>query len=200
MNGLEIVPFTGFLLLTAMILGKTVLLKNRGIKVSSANENHPRFMFILYPVFFLLLFVWVFELAKPVFHFQFSILNSRLTTLLADYLFLEIAGALLIFIALVFTALTLHHFNNSLRFGLNENNRGELITNGIFSFSRNPFFLSIMVYFLGTALVFPTWFFIGWTVLAIFSIHLFILKEEKFMKEHFGENYRNYRKKVRRYF
>jgi protein-S-isoprenylcysteine O-methyltransferase Ste14 len=200
MNGLEIVPFTGFLLLTAMILGKTVLLKNRGIKVSSANENPPRLMFILYPVFFLLLFVWVFELAKPVFHFQFSILNSRLITPLADYLFLEIAGAILIFIALVFMALTLHHFKTSLRFGLNENNRGELITNGIFSFSRNPFFLSIMIYFLGTALVFPTWFFIGWAVLAIFSIHLFILKEEKFMKEHFGESYRNYRQKVRRYF
>ncbi|SHI93755.1 Protein-S-isoprenylcysteine O-methyltransferase Ste14 [Tangfeifania diversioriginum] len=200
MNWLKIFPFLGFMILTALISGKIFLLQKRGVKVSSGNENPPRFMFILYPVFFILLLAWVFELAKPVFHFQFSILNSLLTTPLADYLFLEIAGALLIFISLIFMGLTLHNFKASLRFGLNENNRGELITNGIFSFSRNPFFLSIMIYFLGTALVFPSWFFIGFAVLAIFSIHLFILKEEKFMDEHFGESYREYRKKVRRYF
>ncbi|MGM0620026.1 MAG: methyltransferase family protein, partial [Bacteroidota bacterium] len=105
-----------------------------------------------------------------------------------------------IFISLIFMALTLHHFKTSLRFGLNENNRGKLITTGIFSFSRNPFFFSIIIYFLGTALVFPNWFFIGFAVLAIVSIHLFILKEEKFMEEHFGESYLKYQQKVRRYF
>lgn len=200
MNWLEIFPFTGFLVLTVLISGKIFLLKKRGVNVNAGNENPPRFMFILYPVFFLLLFVWVFELAKPVFQIQFSFLSDQLTVLLADYLFLDIGGALLIFISLIFMALTLHHFKTSLRFGLNENKRGKLITTGVFSFSRNPFFLSIILYFLGTALVFPNWFFIGFAVLAIVSIHLFILKEEKFMEKHFGESYLKYRLKVRRYF
>jgi protein-S-isoprenylcysteine O-methyltransferase Ste14 len=186
--------------LIALISGKIFLLQKRGVKVSSGNENPPRFMFILYPVFFLLLLFWVFELARPVFQIQFSFLSDQLTVLLTDYLFLDIAGALLIFISLIFMTLTLHHFKNSLRFGLNENNRGKLITTGIFSFSRNPFFLSIVIYFLGTALIFPNWFFIGFAVLAIVSIHFFILKEEKFMAKHFGENYLKYRQKVRRYF
>jgi len=87
-----------------------------------------------------------------------------------------------------------------LRFGLNENNRGKLINTGIFSVSRNPFFFSIILCFVGTALIFMNWFFIGFAVLAIVSIHFFILKEEKFMRQHYGESYREYRKKVRRYF
>jgi len=200
MNWLKIFPFLGFMILTALISGKIFLLQKRGVKVSSGNENPPRFMLILYPVFFLLLLAWVFELAKPVFQFQFSILSNQLTVLLVDYLSLDIGGAFLIFISLIFMALTLHYFKTSLRFGLNENNRGKLITTGIFSFSRNPFFLSIIIYFLGTALVFPSWFFIGFALLAIVSIHLFILKEEKFMEKHFGESYLKYREKVRRYF
>jgi len=200
MNWLKIIPFLGFMFLIALISGKIFLLQKRGVKVSSGNENPPRFMFILYPVFFLLLLFWIIELARPVFQFQFSFLSDQLTVLLTDYLFLNICGALLIFISLIFMALTLHHFKTSLRFGLNENNRGKLITTGIFSFSRNPFFLSIIIYFLGTALVFPNWFFIGFAMLAIVSIHFFILKEEKFMAKHFGENYLKYKQKVRRYF
>ena len=39
MNALEIVPFAGFLVLTVLILGKTILLNKRGIKVSGGNKN-----------------------------------------------------------------------------------------------------------------------------------------------------------------
>ncbi|MFW5773841.1 MAG: methyltransferase family protein, partial [Tangfeifania sp.] len=196
MKWLEIIPFAGLLVLIVLISGKIFLLKKRGVKVNANNETPPRIMLLLYPVFFLLLLVWLLELAKPVFQIQFSILNQQLTTLLAISVFLEISGAFLIVLSLILMALTLHHFKTSLRFGLNENNRGELVTNGIFAHSRNPFFLSVILYFLGTALVFPAWFFIGFAILAIVSIHLFILKEEKFMQQHYGESYREYRKKV----
>lgn len=200
MKWLEIVPFAGFILLGILISARIIFLKKRGVKVSAQSEKPPGYMRILYPVFFLFLLVWVFELAKPVFQFQFSMLNHQLTTSLVSSVFLEISGAFLIVLSLIFMALTLHHFKTSLRFGLNEDNRGELVTDGIFSHSRNPFFLSIILYFLGTALVFPGWFFIGFAVLAIVGIHLFILKEEKFMLQYYGDSYGEYRKKVRRYF
>ena len=200
MKGLEIVPFAGFILLVALISARIILLKKRGVKVSSQNENPPGYMRILYPVFFLLLLVWIFELAKPVFQFQFFILNHQLTAPLVSSVFLKISGAFLTVLSLVFMTLTLLHFKTSLRFGLNEDNRGMLITDGIFSHSRNPFFLSIILYFTGTMLVFPNWFFIGFALLATVSIHFFILKEEKFMLQHYGNSYREYRKTVRRYF
>jgi protein-S-isoprenylcysteine O-methyltransferase Ste14 len=38
------------------------------------------------------------------------------------------------------------------------------------------------------------------SLLTLVSIHLFILKEERFMHKNYGEEYKNYSKKVRRYF
>ena len=107
---------------------------------------------------------------------------------------------MVISISLVLFALTLSHFKNSLRFGIDEKNKGELITKGVFSLSRNPFFLSIDIYFAGIALLLPNLFFIGFSVLAIVSIHFFILKEEKFMQSMYGKEYASYAKNVRRYF
>jgi len=90
--------------------------------------------------------------------------------------------------------------NKSLRFGLDPNNLGELVTSGIFAFSRNPFFVSILFQFSGIALVYPTPYFVGIAVLSIIFIHIFILKEERFMLDNYGQEYKAYRKKVRRYF
>jgi protein-S-isoprenylcysteine O-methyltransferase Ste14 len=96
--------------------------------------------------------------------------------------------------------LTLLHFRFSLRFGLDDKNQGELVTRGVFSQSRNPFFLSINLFFVGLALFHTSVFFIVMALLTLISIHFFILKEEKFLRKHYGEAYQKYREKVGRYF
>ncbi len=96
--------------------------------------------------------------------------------------------------------ITLTHFNTSLRFGLDKNTRGKLITIGIFSISRNPFFLSLDIYFIGTAMVLPSIFFLVFAATTVVSIHFFILKEERFMADNYSEEYLKYRQKTRRYF
>lgn len=200
MKWLEILPFAGFVLLSILISVRITSLKKRGVKVSSSNNQSPGVKYILYPLFILLFLVWLFELVRPVLGIFFSVFSNELIRPLTNYVWLKIAGALLILMSVLLMAQTLHHFKTSLRFGLNEDNRGMLITSGIFSVSRNPFFLSIILYFVGTALIFMNWFFIAFAVLAIVSVHFFILKEEKFMRQHYGESYHEYRKKVRRYF
>jgi protein-S-isoprenylcysteine O-methyltransferase Ste14 len=92
------------------------------------------------------------------------------------------------------------HFKTSIRFGLNDKNKGKLITSGVFAYSRNPFFLSLDLYFLGISLMLPNLFFIGFAVLTVISIHFFILKEEKFMLKAYGIEYKKYVSKVGRYF
>jgi protein-S-isoprenylcysteine O-methyltransferase Ste14 len=83
---------------------------------------------------------------------------------------------------------------------MNSKNLGELITTGVFSISRNPFFVSIIIYFTGISLFYPNPFFIAYTVLTIVSIHFFILKEEEFLQKYYGKEYENYTNNVRRYF
>ncbi|WP_320279369.1 methyltransferase family protein [Draconibacterium sp. IB214405] len=131
---------------------------------------------------------------------QFSILPDVLQHLLVGKKVLAICGIVLLLLANLSMLLSLSALNQSLRFGLNEGNLGKLVISGIYARSRNPFFLAINCLIVGIALVFPTPFFIAISILALVSIHLFILKEERFMRQNYGEEYNSYAKTVRRYF
>ncbi|MCK5730776.1 MAG: isoprenylcysteine carboxylmethyltransferase family protein [Draconibacterium sp.] len=113
---------------------------------------------------------------------------------------MKVLGTIITIGSLIFFALTLQNFNKSLRFGMDSENLGGLITNGVFSISRNPFFISIILYFKGIALIYLSPFFIIFAALTMVSIHSFILKEEKFLQKNYGSEYEEYAKNVRRYF
>ena len=200
MNILDFLPLASFALFVILIMGKTIILKNKGVAVSSKTKKSALEKYLLYPVFILIIFLFIFELIKPALKIKYSVLPEFITQNLFNFISLKVSGATLITISLIFLALTLHDFNKSLRFGLNSKNLGELITTGVFSISRNPFFISIILYFLGIAFVYPSPFFIGFTTLTIISIHFFVLKEEKFLQKNYGKEYENYAKNVRRYF
>lgn len=200
MKGLSIFPFVSFLVLVVLISGKIILLKRKGIKVSSGLENKNSTLVFLYPVFLLIFFTWLAEVARPAFQLSFSLLPEMLVSLFVQSVLLNVVGIVIVSSSLVFLTFTLHHFRNSLRFGLNEDAPGKLITTGIFSISRNPFFLSLNLYFLGIAFLLPSLFLIGFAILSIVGIHFFILKEEKFMYKVYGWEYQKYTEEVRRYF
>lgn len=200
MNGFKIFPLASFLILIILIYLRVVILKGKGVKVSSGSGKKTKAIVFLYTVFLLILLLWVWEMMKRAFQINFSILPEKLTKPLIESISITIAGTILTGIALVLLTSALIHFKNSLRFGMDEENQGKLITTGVFSLSRNPFFLSLDLYFLGIAVLLPNLFFIGFAVLALVGIHFFILKEEKFMQNVYGNEYDNYTKKVRRYF
>lgn len=198
MNGFYLFPPVGFLLIIALILGRIIALKKKGVKTSS--DTNQKKSPILYPSFLLILLLWIFEMIKAAFQISFSVLPSFISNFLIESTCLIITGSVIISLGLISLGFTLHSFGKSLRFGLDKNNQGRLITNGIFSISRNPFFVSINLYFLGIAVIFPNLFFIGFFILSIVGTHFFILKEEKFMHENYGHEYQKYTQKVKRYF
>lgn len=165
---------------------------------SGKGEKNKAKMFLL-PVFSLVFLLWLFEIARPVFRFEFSLLPHGISDLLIVCPKLQIVGAVLLLFSLLLFAVTLKDFGNSLRFGLDENNQGPLITSGIFSLSRNPFFLSLDLFFIGVAMILLSVFHIVFTFSAIIGIHFFIQKEERFLSKIYGESYQQYRKRVRRY-
>lgn len=196
----EVFPFLCLLALLFMILVKSFILKNKGVK-TRAKSSKPSFGKILvYLVSILVLFTIFFELLKPVIQLSLSILPLSITNSLFQSTFIQFIGLIFLCISLIIMGFTLLNFRTSLRFGMNENNLGKLIQNGVFSYSRNPFFLSLDIYFIGISLVYINLFFIVISLLALISIHLFILKEELFMLKNYGEEYENYKQKVRRYF
>ncbi|MCF6357057.1 MAG: DUF1295 domain-containing protein [Draconibacterium sp.] len=168
--------------------------------VSSNTKEGSFIKYIIYPIFIFILVLFICELINPVLETPYSILPEFLTQNIFHSIILKISGVLIIITSLIFLIFTLSNFNKSLRFGIDSENMGKLITTGIFSISRNPFFGSINLYFIGIALIYLSAFFTTFAVLNIVSIHYFILKEEKFLLKNYGEKYEKYTKDVRRYF
>ena len=200
MQAFNIIPFASFLFFQVFLTSRILILRRKGIAVSKSQGITKKSTLLLYSFFGIIFLIWLFEIIKPVLQFSFSILPELFTKELFEIYFLKITGTVIIFLSLVSWTITLVHFKTSLRFGLNENNPGKLITTGIFSVSRNPFFLSLDLYLIGIVSIFPNLFFIGFTVLSIISIHSFILKEEKFLSKVYGDEYKKYSGNVRRYF
>jgi protein-S-isoprenylcysteine O-methyltransferase Ste14 len=78
--------------------------------------------------------------------------------------------------------------------------QGTLVTTGPFRFSRNPLFLGGNVFcFFGTALVLGSPMALLMTALQIPLVDLLIRREEKQLEQTFGDEYRLYKKQVRRW-
>ena len=75
-----------------------------------------------------------------------------------------------------------------------------LLTDGPYSFSRNPMYVGWTGIYLGVSLVVnSTWIFAFFPPVFIYN-HVFVIrKEERFLRSEFGEAYLAYRRRVRRY-
>jgi protein-S-isoprenylcysteine O-methyltransferase Ste14 len=75
-----------------------------------------------------------------------------------------------------------------------------IVASGAFRISRNPLYLGLNLMFLGLTLILDSlWGIIALILLAVTMHHGVILQEERYLEEKFGEAYRRYREKVRRY-
>ncbi|HEX5024852.1 MAG TPA: isoprenylcysteine carboxylmethyltransferase family protein [Agriterribacter sp.] len=75
-----------------------------------------------------------------------------------------------------------------------------LQTSGIYSFSRNPMYLGLLMLYIGIAFRIGniwTFMFIPFVILAV--TYFVIFNEEKYLGRTFGNDYSDYRKKVRRW-
>ena len=107
--------------------------------------------------------------------------------------FIGVAGVA-VFITSVVT------MRDSWRAGVSETDKTELITSGIYQFSRNPAFLGFDLVYIGILLMFFNPLLFAASAFAMLMLHLQIVNvEEDFLMSAFGEKYLEYRRKVCRY-
>jgi protein-S-isoprenylcysteine O-methyltransferase Ste14 len=75
-----------------------------------------------------------------------------------------------------------------------------IVTSGPFRYSRNPLYCALTLLYLGLTLAVNTW----WGVVLLFPLLIVmhtgvVLREERYLERKFGEPYRQYRSRVRRY-
>jgi len=101
-------------------------------------------------------------------------------------------------IGLFFSIASLFKLGRSTRFGI-PTTKTNLKTNGIYSFSRNPIYFGFNLITISSVIYIPNPLILTLGIYSMIIYHLIIIGEEKFLEKAFGEDYLNYKKKVRRY-
>lgn len=111
----------------------------------------------------------------------------------------EILGLTLTALGVIFFEFAIFFMKSSWRVGVDRNTRTDLITDGIYKYSRNPAFVGFDLMFIGLFLTYPN--ILSFIVMCsnVAAIHLQILQEEKFLQENFGKEYAVYKKSTPRY-
>ena len=110
----------------------------------------------------------------------------------------QISGLILIHIALVWIFIAQRQMNNSWRIGIDEKNKTDLVTGGVFKISRNPIFLGMIISVMGLFLILPNMITFFLLLATCIIIQIQIRLEEAFLEKQHGQIYLVYKKTVRR--
>ena len=110
----------------------------------------------------------------------------------------KIIGLVLLISSLIWTMVAQSQMKNSWRIGIDTQTKTDLITNGLFSISRNPIFFGMIISMIGLFLVTPNACTILFLVVGYILIQIQIRLEEEFLSKQHNETYLLYKKNVRR--
>lgn len=114
---------------------------------------------------------------------------------------IRICGEIICFIGTLLFCAAVFTMKDSWRAGVPEEKETELVTSGLFAWSRNPAFLGFDLFYAGLTMTFFNWILAVLTLILILLLHLQIVNvEEDFLTASFGKEYVEYRRKTGRYF
>lgn len=91
------------------------------------------------------------------------------------------------------------YMRTSWRVGIDKATATDLVTDGIYRFSRNPAFVGFDFMFIGLSLTYLNYVTLLVCLINIIFIHLLIRQEERHLESVFGDTYRNYARHTPRY-
>jgi len=176
-------------LMLGMVLSRVLLLRRRGIeamkfgKIDKTDFLIPPFAFF----YFYLVFANAFNLSTISTQRFFQ---SEIVAWVG--VFFCVAGLSLLLWSLI-------SFGQSFRVGIDTEQPDKLITGGVFAFTRNPIYVAFALILLGQFLIFPNWILLVYLGAGIWLFHRQVLREEEYLKKHYGKEYLEYSNRVRRY-
>ncbi len=176
-------------LLIGMVFTRARLLSNKGTKAFKFAEIDKKDFLILPFVLFYLYLIIASAFSLPTIKYQLIFESSALS-------WIGVAFCLFGLVSFLFSLIS---FGKSFRVGIDKDEPDKLITNGVFAFSRNPIYVSFGIILIGQFLVYSSWIFIIYIIVGFLTFHRQVLREEAFLKEHYGKEYFEYCQKVRRY-
>jgi protein-S-isoprenylcysteine O-methyltransferase Ste14 len=177
-------------LMLGMVLTRVFLMKRKGIEAMNFGKIDKTDFLI--PPFALFYFYIVFAAA------------FNLPTVSTQEFFhsegIAWVGVLFCLVGLLLLLWSLISFGQSFRVGIDTDHPDKLITSGVFAFSRNPIYVAFACILLGQFLIFSNWILLVYMGAGIWLFHRQVLREEDYLKKHYGKEYSEYCNRVRRYF
>lgn len=176
-------------LLLAMVLSRVWLLKQQGVTAVKFGEIDktdfliPPVMLFYFYLMFAAAFGWPSVGLGRLFHS-------------APIAWLGVATCAAGLVLLLWSLIS---FKQSFRIGIDTDRPDTLITSGIFAFSRNPIYVAFAFVLLGEFLIYPNWIFLAYIAGFSLVVHRQVLREEDYLKAHYGQQYLDYCDRVRRY-
>ena len=150
---------------------------------------------------FLVIFaLWVTEILAASLALDWRIFPAPLQRRFLDSSSSQIAGVALVTVGGAVFILALVSFGASWRIGIDAKAPGGLVTTGMFALSRNPIFVFLDLYSIGTFLINGTLGFLLFALILAGGIHYQILQEESFLRRTYGAAYQDYSRETSRYF
>ncbi|MBD77808.1 MAG: hypothetical protein CL840_02550 [Crocinitomicaceae bacterium] len=119
-----------------------------------------------------------------------------------SYLDLEnvkITGVILLILAFIWTLVAQIQMSNSWRIGIDYDEKTELVNKGLFSVSRNPVFLGVVVFYIGVFLILPNSLSFTLVCVMLVTVQVQVRLEEEYLMDSHGAEYKEYLKSVRRW-
>lgn len=89
---------------------------------------------------------------------------------------------------------------DSWRIGIDQEEKIQFITSGIFTFSRNPIFLGMLLSLLGLFLVQPNYITLFFFIITNVLIQVQVRLEEEHLQKIYQQKYQTYKNNVERFF
>ncbi len=176
-------------LMLGMVVTRALILKRQGVeamqfgKIDKTDFIIPPLMLFYFYLVFAAAFHWPSVSRQEFFHSDGIAWAGMLFCL---------AGLVLLFWSLV-------SFGQSFRVGIDQDHPDQLITTGVFAYSRNPIYVAFATILLGQFLIFSNVILLIYLVGAVGLFHRQVLREEAYLKQHYGQDYAEYCHRVRRY-
>ena len=177
-------------LVVSMVLARVWIMKRRGMRAMHFGRTDQKDFLI--PPFALFYFYTVFAAA-----FGWPEVSRRQVF---SSEFVAWIGVVFCLGGVLLLAWSLVSFGRSFRVGIDTEQPDKLVTTGIFAVSRNPIYVAFGFVLMGEFLIFPNWILLLYLCGASWLIHRQVLLEENYLGPHYGEEYVEYCRRVRRYF
>jgi protein-S-isoprenylcysteine O-methyltransferase Ste14 len=200
MNFFDYFQVAGVLIFVFILVAKILYLRlSRNVNPIAIGGGKKGIVLAIELISFGSLIVWLLGVLLYALHAGFRIFPSPLDTQLISSPVAKVIGVGLSALGLIVFAMAYVSFGDSWRVGFDVKSPGALVTTGVFSFTRNPIYLCLDFWFIGTFLINGTLIFLIFAVLAVAAMHWQIRQEETFLANLYGQPYRDYCARTGRY-